>query len=70
MQESAELVVVRHALELDPRLADSFRARAVVRARQGDRAGAIADLERFLELAPDHPHAPGAREQLRQWRSR
>ncbi|MFD7707750.1 tetratricopeptide repeat protein [Streptomyces sp. NPDC059786] len=41
------------ALAFDPGLGRAYRARAVARARLGDRTGAVADLDRAVELEPD-----------------
>ena len=53
------------ALEVAPRVVlGCHLIRAQARAQTGDRQGAIADLERFLELAPDSASAPDARRRL------
>ena len=54
-------------LPLDP---DGLRLRGFVRARQGDRPGAIADLERALSLAPRSDWAAEARRTLEALRRR
>ena len=44
------------AIEIYPKLADSYRMRAHVKAALDDAAGARADLDTFEELAPpQHP---------------
>ena len=53
------------ALELDP---DDFVARfwrAKARATQGDREGAISDLQRAVEVAPNARERRAAQERLR-----
>ncbi|MFE5035387.1 tetratricopeptide repeat protein [Streptomyces sp. NPDC056683] len=44
-----------HALALDPALVRAHRGRAVTRGATGDYEGALADLDRVLELEPDNP---------------
>jgi tetratricopeptide (TPR) repeat protein len=58
------------AIELDPSLAVAYAQRGQFRFDRGDRAGAAADLERYLELAPADPAAPQMRELLARARER
>lgn len=44
-----------HALALDPALVRAHRGRAVTRGGTGDYEGALAGLDRVLELEPDNP---------------
>ena len=39
-------------IALDPELTDTYFLRGLARYKQGDRAGAIDDFTRYLELAP------------------
>lgn len=43
------------ALAADPKLADAYSNRATVRWLKGDRAGAVADFRKVLELKPAAP---------------
>ncbi len=56
------------AIELDPLLPPPRANRGSARAQKGDHEGAIADLERFLELAPDHPAAGKVRAMIEEER--
>jgi regulator of sirC expression with transglutaminase-like and TPR domain len=61
------------AIELDPGLALPWAIRGAARSDKGNLEEAIADLERFLELAPQDPQAPEVRrglERLKAKRSR
>ena len=58
------LRVVEHLVILNPEDADQVRDRGLLRLRLDDGAGALADLERYLELAPDSDGAPAVREQI------
>jgi hypothetical protein len=44
-----------------------FQVRALARALQGDTAGAVADLEVYLELAAERPGIEAELAQLREW---
>ncbi|MEW6264938.1 MAG: caspase family protein [Thermodesulfobacteriota bacterium] len=46
------------ALELEPQLADAYYFRSVAWERRGEMPSALADLKRFLTLAPDDPDGP------------
>jgi serine/threonine protein kinase len=53
------------ALELDPNLLDVLFERGRIRKEKlDDPEGALADFERFLEIAPNEPDAP----KVREWR--
>ena len=56
-------------IELEPGQAGAYLNRAVIRVSLKERAGAIADLERFLELVPEHPDAAQARTLLERVRA-
>lgn len=51
-------------LQLDPEYALAHYRLGVAEVSAGDMAGAKTHLEKFLELAPDHPEAPAARDML------
>ena len=53
------------AVAVQPDLADAYYMRALARVQQKKKAEAKADLEKFLELAPDSPEAREAREILK-----
>jgi tetratricopeptide (TPR) repeat protein len=48
------------AIELKPDYADAYYARGVLYYTQGPRAAALADFERFVELAPNDPRVAEA----------
>ncbi len=52
------------ALALDPKHTPALIGRGYARKATGDLVGARADLERFIELAPNDPDAAGARKVL------
>lgn len=52
------------ALALDPRLEDAWSERAAARAASGDYAGALADLEKRLEMTPLHWESLDARSRI------
>ncbi|MDN3579063.1 tetratricopeptide repeat protein [Chitinimonas viridis] len=52
------------AIALVPELADAYRMRGVSRAKLGQTASAISDLQRSLQLHPAHPDALAALETL------
>lgn len=58
------LRAVEMLVTLDPDDAEQVRDRGLLRSRLADGAGALADLERFLELAPESGSAPMVREQI------
>jgi tetratricopeptide (TPR) repeat protein len=58
------------AIEAGPREAIPWYYRSRAKAKQDDKDGAIADLERYLVLAPDGPYAQHARELLADVRRR
>jgi len=45
---------------------DAYYYRALVRLQKGDTPGTKADLQKFLQLAPDAPEAPAAKKALEQ----
>ena len=49
------------AIELDASIAESWSHRGAARLQTGDVDGAIADFERYLELAPTGSDAPSIR---------
>jgi len=53
------------AIELDPKRPELLLLRFNARKELGDAEGAVADLEQFVKLAPDHPQAEKAREKIR-----
>ena len=50
----------KKAVEADPNYADAYFYRGVLFYTQGPREQALADFERYLELAPDGEHAEEA----------
>jgi Tfp pilus assembly protein PilF len=56
--------LLRAVLAADPELAEAHYQMGKVRAAQGDAAGAKEHLQKFLQLAPDHPEAEAARQML------
>ena len=58
------LRTVEHLVILNPDDADQIRDRGLLRLRLEDSAGALADFERYLELAPDSGSAATVREQI------
>jgi regulator of sirC expression with transglutaminase-like and TPR domain len=57
------LVIFDHLIDLLPNAADERRDRGLLFGRLGAPDAALADLERYLELAPGAPDA----DQVRQW---
>ncbi|HEU4582905.1 MAG TPA: tetratricopeptide repeat protein [Polyangiaceae bacterium] len=57
------LVIFDHLIDLLPNAADERRDRGLLFGRLGAPDAALADLERYLELAPEAPDA----DQIRQW---
>lgn len=49
-----------------PTKGEAYYYRALVRLQKGDTEGTVADLTKFLELAPDAPEVPAARKALEQ----
>jgi Flp pilus assembly protein TadD len=43
------------AIILNPSLAEALRNRAIAKASVGDRAGALADAERTVQIQPNNP---------------
>jgi Flp pilus assembly protein TadD len=43
------------AMTLNPSLAEVLRNRAIVKASLGDRAGALADAEKTVQIQPNNP---------------
>ncbi len=64
------LRVVEQLVILNPEDADQVRDRGLLRLRLDDGAGALMDLERYLELAPDADGAAAVREQIDRIRKR
>lgn len=64
------LRTVEHLVILNPDDADQVRDRGLLRLRLEDSAGALADFERCLELAPDAASAQTVREQIERIRRR
>jgi len=60
------LVYFEKAITRFPDRGEAYYYRALVRLGKGDRAGAKADLEQFLRLAPDAPEAEMARKALKE----
>ena len=58
------LRVVEQLVILDPDDADQVRDRGLLRLRLSDGHGAVNDLERYLELAPDSDSAATVRQQI------
>ncbi len=48
---------MKRAIELDPKLAHAWEFRGIARFNLGDSQGAVADLERSLELYAGKPDA-------------
>jgi tetratricopeptide (TPR) repeat protein len=48
------------AISIDGRLPMAWLNRGVARYRNGDARGALADFQKYLEIAPDGPHAGAA----------
>lgn len=57
--------LLTRAVGLDPRLADAWYERAMLRAAAGKLEDAGADLRSYLEIAPRGTHAADARDMLR-----
>jgi tetratricopeptide (TPR) repeat protein len=55
----------RKALEIDPDLAAAHHLMSRVYIDKGDNDAAIAEIEKFLELAPDDPKVPAEEQLLR-----
>ena len=62
------LRVVEQLVILNPDDAEQLRDRGLLRLRLEDGAGALTDLERFLELAPDSGSAATVKEQIKRIR--
>ena len=58
------LRAVEHLVILNPDDPEQVRDRGLLRLRLADGAGALTDLERYLELAPDSDGAATVREQI------
>jgi tetratricopeptide (TPR) repeat protein len=54
------------AISRFPAKGEAYYYRALVRLQKGDTEGTIADLTKFLELAPDAPEVPAAKKALEQ----
>ncbi len=57
------------AIERDPALADAWLERGIALDMIGDKTASLADLEHFLEIAPDHPSAPTVRTNIERIRA-
>ena len=64
------LAAIDRILLINPDSAAHIRDRGLLLASVGDRTIAIADLERYLELAPDARDAEAIRDQIRSLRQR
>lgn len=62
--ESRSLEHYARSIEQYPDFAAAYGARGRLRARRGEHAAAIADLERFMILAPAAPETPFARQTI------
>ena len=60
-EEKRALEDLSKAIECEPSLSPPYCMRGYLRRTLGDPKGALADFERFLELAPNDPQAPAAR---------
>jgi regulator of sirC expression with transglutaminase-like and TPR domain len=60
------LVIFDHLIDLLPNAADERRDRGLLFGRLGAPDAALADLERYLELAPGAPDASEVRQWMRQ----
>ncbi|MBI3723154.1 tetratricopeptide repeat protein [bacterium] len=58
------------AIGYGPSEEESWLNRAVAREQKGATKEAIADLERFLELAPEHAQAPAVRAKIEKLREK
>ncbi|MFH1228319.1 MAG: tetratricopeptide repeat protein [Planctomycetota bacterium] len=56
------------AIELGPETASSWGNRGLAYAAKGDLPRAIADMEMFLKLAPNHPATANVRKTIEQWK--
>lgn len=59
------VAVLQRAVEADPKLAGAHYTLGLALINQGDRAGALEHLQRFVALAPDSPDAASAREMIK-----
>jgi regulator of sirC expression with transglutaminase-like and TPR domain len=59
------LAAIDRILLISPGSASHIRDRGLLLAADGDRTTAIAELERYLELAADAPDADAIREQIK-----
>ncbi|HSB11620.1 MAG TPA: tetratricopeptide repeat protein, partial [Blastocatellia bacterium] len=58
------LAAIERILLIDPGSAPHIRDRGLLLSRVGDRTGAIAELERYLEIAPNAADADSVRTQI------
>ncbi|MBE3603682.1 tetratricopeptide repeat protein [bacterium] len=58
------LAALDRILILDPRALDEMLERAALYERMECFSAALGDFQSFLSIAPDHPHADGARESV------
>jgi regulator of sirC expression with transglutaminase-like and TPR domain len=58
------LAALDRILILDPRAFDEILERAALYERMECFSAALGDFQSFLSIAPDHPHADGARESV------
>ncbi len=64
----AAIADLTKVIELTPGAAEAWLNRAAARNLRGDSAGAIADYEHFLGMAPDDPRTKDARADLERLR--
>ncbi len=50
----ASIELFSKVLEIDPGFSDAYQARAVARLRSGDEKGALADIDKAIECAPEN----------------
>ena len=62
---SRALAAIERILIIDPDSAPHIRDRGLLLNRAGDRIGAIAELERYLALAPNAPDAESVRGEIK-----
>ncbi len=62
---SRALAAIERILLIDPDSAPHIRDRGLLLNRVGDRTGAIAELERYLALAPNAPDAESVRGEIK-----
>lgn len=63
-QADAAVSLARQALAIDPGLGKAYYFIGLDHAARGENAEAVEALRKFVEMAPDDPEAPGAREMI------